>query len=279
MDNILDEYDRGEPERDQRRLTVRWKAVNRNVMTDDGPEEKALHIATFASPVVAAHITELHNRTFGDGQGGPEDTSGIDAESLAKNWGQGAYPRPLKLGWDCGITHNGEGHTHLTKQGADECLAEQRSTGAIVDPEDIPPARREAVEREAADQAYRKLMAGTYGEADRDRLVHELRNAREGLPLAGQPDGTVNARRPYLPDDLRLSRRYGPGVQEVEVSIRNGVERLLQELVNRRVAEWMAREPARIAVDLHSSPDLLVNILRGLGYTVTGPLDMKADPR
>lgn len=66
--NVIDEYDRGEPQRDARRLTVRWKAEDRNVMTDDGPDEKALHVATFASPGVASHITELHNRTLGDGQ-------------------------------------------------------------------------------------------------------------------------------------------------------------------------------------------------------------------
>lgn len=66
--NVIDEYDRGEPQRDARRLTVRWKAEDRNVMTDDGPDEKALHVATFASPGVASHVTELHNRTLGDGQ-------------------------------------------------------------------------------------------------------------------------------------------------------------------------------------------------------------------
>lgn len=73
----FDEYDRGEPFRDRRRFSVRWKAEGRNVMTDDGPDEKALHIATFTSPAVAEHVTELHNRTLGDGQDPPLSLSGL----------------------------------------------------------------------------------------------------------------------------------------------------------------------------------------------------------
>lgn len=166
--NVLDEYDLGEPSRNHRRLTVPWKADGRNVMTDDGPDEKALHIATFASPEVAKHVVELHARTLGQGQDPP-----------------------------------------------------------------------------------------TVG--------HEFPNRP---PLAGLPDGTVNAKRPYLPDDLRLARRYGPGVQEVEVSIRNGVERLVQELVHRRVAEYMARERPTFEVTVNTPVEILAQVVAAAGYRV-----------
>jgi hypothetical protein len=66
--NVIEEYDRGAPERQRRRLTNRWTANGANLLTDGGPEEKALHVATCVGEAVAQHITELHNRTFGDGQ-------------------------------------------------------------------------------------------------------------------------------------------------------------------------------------------------------------------
>lgn len=267
----------GDPDPDDR-LTTRWthgatwvqgdKPVHarREIFTDD---PRARFIGHVRGQSVAAHIVELHNRTFGDGQDGPADTSGADAGSLAKNWGQG---RPL-VGVEEIDPRPGETVT-------------LRPEEALRDIADASVWAREFMKRFQGTQADESIMLSWFayaiesGERSAARRAYELPRREfpfkgDGLyteesppPLASQPDGTVNAKRAYLPDDLRLSRRYGPGVQEVEVSIRNGVERLLSELVHRRVTEWVAREPARIAVDLHSSPDLLVNILRGLGYLV-----------
>lgn len=151
--NVIDEYDRGEPARDARRMTTRWKADGRNVMTDDGPDEKALHIATFASPDVAEHIVGLHNRTLGDGQ-------------------------------------------------------------------------------EPADPTLR---------AEHDRLVHDLRDARES----------------------------GHRRAVVHIDVRERVMEMVENLIHERVALYASREPARIVID--GNPVAMANVLSKLGYTVFAP--------
>jgi hypothetical protein len=164
--NPIDEYEKSGPARDQRRMTVHWKADGRNVLTDDGPEEKALHIATFASPAVAAHIVELHNRTMGDGQ-----------------------------------------------------------------------------EPATAEEATRRLAEG-------------LRLPRE---LLGQSP----------PLSRYMARRHPTSRTLVHIDVLQGVAETVQRLVNERVAEYAAREPARIVID--GNPTAMANMLTKLGYTVFAP--------
>lgn len=57
---------------EQHRLTTRWATSGYNVVTDeDGDGDGKFHVATTTSSHVAAHLVELHNRTFGDGQDAP----------------------------------------------------------------------------------------------------------------------------------------------------------------------------------------------------------------
>lgn len=94
-------------------------------------------------------------------------------------------------------------------------------------------------------------------------------------PLAGQPDGTVNPRRGHLPQDLQLSRMYGAPV--VQVDIRGGVERLLAELVNRRVTEYVANhQPPVMHVPAESLPsEALIHVLEQRGYAVRMEADQE----
>lgn len=79
--------------------------------------------------------------------------------------------------------------------------------------------------------------------------------------------GPVNPPRGHLPQDLQLARMYGPAVQ---VDIRNGVERLLAELVNRRVTDYVANhQPPVLHVPAESLPsEALIHVLEQRGYVV-----------
>jgi hypothetical protein len=194
------------------------------------------HVAYVQEPRIAEHVCQLHNRTLGDGQDPPPKPR-VAVEEIEPQPGE-------TITLDPGETLN--------------------------DSVDAAVWAREFMKRFQGDWVDEGTMLSWFANAIQNGVRSVANRGVLDAFLEAQADGTVNPRRSTLPADLQLSRHFGPpGTARVEVDIRGALDRLLGELVSRRVAEYAARQPARIEV--HESPVMMANLLVQLGWKVEPP--------
>lgn len=103
-----------------------------------------------------------------------------------------------------------------------------------------------------------------FGETMAEHLV-ELHNRTLG---DGQEpaDPTLRAEHDRLVHDLRDARESGHRRAVVHIDVRERVMEMVENLIHERVALYASREPARIVID--GNPVAMANVLSKLGYVV-----------